>query len=239
MKPFSGLRLTKHPRTVYNKADFVRKGADILARKKAAVGFGICAAGLALAVVLLCVFCRNASPLVFGGTAKATRQVSRLLSDVNTADAAVIASYFPEGTDLERMYSLDQPVADALTRTVWKSLSFELAGDARGTGSALAVDVKLRTMDAGKTLEQAKEKVRPLVNEKVRKADSLDAIFDADNQYKEEFLNAVLLEALDDTLKNPEMREQSITVYVRKTGGRWEILPEDSLMNALSGWMKE
>ncbi len=210
-----------------------------MARKRVAVGFGICAAALALAVVMLCVFCRNASPLVFGGTRKATRQVSKLLSDVNTADVEVLTSYFPEDTDLERMYSLNNPVADALTREVWKSLSFEIEREAYGADSALAVDVKLRAMDAGKTLEKAKEKVRPLVSEKVKKAESLDAIFDADNQYKEEFLNAVLLEALDDALKNPEMREQTITVYVRKESGRWEILPEDSFINVLSGWMKE
>lgn len=210
-----------------------------MAKKMASVGFGICAAGLALAVVLLCIFCRNASPLVFGGTAKATRQVSRMLCDVSTLDASAVASYFPEGTDLERMYSLDNPVADALTCKVWQTLSFEILSSAGGADSALAVDVKLRAMDAGKTLESAKAQVRPLVSEKVKQAESLDAIFDADNQYKEEFLNAVLLEALADALKNPEMREETITVYVRKAGGRWEILPEDSLINALSGWMKE
>lgn len=203
------------------------------------MGFGICAAGLALAVVLLCIFCRNASPLVFGGTAKATRQVSRMLSEVSSMDASRIAASFPEGTDLERMYSLDNPVANALTRKVWQSLSFEIQGSAHGADSALAVDVKLQAMDAGKALESAKEKVRPLVSEKVKKAESLDDIFDEDNQYKEEFLNAVLLEALADVLEHPEMREETITVYVRKNGGRWEILPEDSLINALSGWMKE
>lgn len=210
-----------------------------MARKRAAAGFGICAAVLACAVVLLCIFCRNASPLVLGGMSRTTNQVDDLFSDVKTLDAAVISSHFTADTDLGRMYSLEHPIAGALTRRVWETMEYEIQGSAYGADSALAVDVKLKALDAGKTLENAKERVRILVNEKVRNAQSLDAIFDEDNQYTEEFLNEVLLEALADALKNPEMREQTLTVYVRKDGGRWEILPEDSLINALSGWMKE
>lgn len=210
-----------------------------MARERAARGFGICSAVLAFVIILLSIFCRNASPLVLGGVSRASRQVNAMLCDVKTLDASVISSYFTEGTDLERMYSLDNPVANALTKKVWESLEFEISGNAYGADSALAVDVTIRAVDAGKTLESAKAQVRPLVNEKVRLAQNLDAIMGEDGQYREDFLNTVLLEALSDALKKPVMGEQSITVYVRKNGGRWEILPEDSLINVLSGWMKE
>lgn len=207
--------------------------------RKAVYLFGVLALVLAVLTVVLSFTGRKAAPIVVGGTARAKARVIQFLEDVPTADAGVISGYFPAGTDLDNMFILDNPVSRKLCTAVWQSLRYENPGEVRGDTASLSMEVTVQAMDAAAVLESAKALVRPMVEKKVSTAASLDSIYDADNHYREEFLNQVLLEALDEVLKEAACREQNLTIYIRRSDSGWEILPEDSLINVLSGWMKE
>lgn len=206
--------------------------------KKAAF-FGILAAVLGLAAVILSFTCRNASPYLLGGAEQASLHVGYLMEDLKTCDIDVIADYFSEDVDLQKLYSADNSVAKYLYRSVWKSSEFTVVGSAYGDGNAMAVDVDFTAIQAQKALERASALVQKLVEKKVRSTADADIIYDANNKYRQDFLDAVLIEALEQVLPDVPTRQERITVHIRKVGRSWQILPEDSLMNALSGWIKD
>lgn len=210
----------------------------MVSNKKSAF-FGILAALLGLAVVILSFTCRNASPYLLGGAEQASRRVGYLLEDMKTCDLEVIAGYFPENVDLEKLYSTQNPVAQRLYRAVWESMDYTISDNAYGDTSGMAVDVDYTAIDAPKTLDAARALVQKLVKDKAEQAQDLDAVFDENNKYREDFLNRVLLEALEQVLPDAPTRREQLTVHIRKVGRSWQVLPEDSLMNALSGWIKD
>lgn len=210
-----------------------------MGKRKAAQFFGIMAAVLALLTVLLSFTCRNANPIVLGGKSRAQKQVQSLLRDVQAADAALVADYFTPGTDLAQIYSLDNPVAHKLFGIVWGNLTYEDMSGVRGDSASLALDVTVSAPDAAKLLALAKEQVRPLVNAKAESGVDTQTMYDENFQLREEFLDEILLEALDRVKADAPTRQERITVYIRRTDFSWEILPEDSLINALSGWIRE
>lgn len=210
-----------------------------MGKRKAAQFFGILAAVLAVLTVVLSFTCRNANPVVLGGRSRAQKQVQALLRDVQAADAELIADYFTPGTDLAQIYSLDNPVAMKLCGIVWKNLAYENMSKVRGDSASLALDVTVSAPDAAKLLSAAREHVRPLVNASAESGMDPEIMYDDNYQLREEFLNEILLEALDCVKADAPIRQERITVYLRRSASGWEILPEDGLINALSGWIRE
>lgn len=210
-----------------------------MGKRKAAQFFGILAAVLAVLTVVLSFTCRNANPIVLGGQSRAQKQVQALLRDVQAADAALVADYFTPGTDLAQIYNLDNPVAKELYGIVWKNLTYENVSKVRGDSASLALDVTVNAPDAAKLLASAKEQVRPLVNASIESGTDTETMYDEDFQLREEFLNEILLEALERVKGDIPFRQERITVYIRRSDSGWEILPEDGLIDALSGWIRE
>lgn len=202
------------------------------------IGFGVAAAVLAAATVYLSFSAMNKAPVVLKGSQEALSAVQEMLTDVETGDAEKISSHFTPGTDLSQFYQLDNPVANRLIRYVWNNLESEILTDAYADSGALAVDVKITAPDAAALIKQMQKFTAPLLNTAVDEAADVNAIIDENNQYRESFLESVLLEAVDAAAAFTAPKTKTVTVHVQCRGDNWEILPEDALINALSGWAK-
>lgn len=202
------------------------------------IGFGVLTAVLAAATVYLSFAARSTAPIVLEGSREALAAVQAMLEDVKTGDAEKISSHFVSGTDLKEYYQLQNPAANRLISYVWDNLEAEILSDAYAESGALAVDVKVTAPDAAALAQQMQKLAAPLLNAAVDEAENVDAIMGEDNQYQESFLQEVLLKAVDAATAFAAAKEQSFTVHVQCREGQWEILPEDGIINALSGWAK-
>lgn len=202
------------------------------------IGFGLLAALLAAATVYLSFAARSTAPIVLEGSREALAAVQAMLEDVKTGDAEKISSHFVPGTDLKEYYQLQNPTANRLIAYVWDNLEAEILSDAYAESGALAVDLKIAAPDAAAMTQQMQKLAAPLLNAAVDEAVDVDAIMDENNQYRESFLQEVLLKAVDAAAAFAAPKEQTVTVHVQCREGLWEILPEDGIINALSGWAK-
>lgn len=202
------------------------------------IGFGLAAVILSAATVFLSFSQLNASPIVLKGSQEALAAVQAMLDDVQTGDAQKISSHFIPGTDLSEYYQLDNAAARRLIHFVWENLESEILTDAYADTGALAVDVKITAPNAVTLTGQMQKLTAPLLNTAVDEAKDVSAIIDENNQYRESFLESVLLEAVDAAASFTTPKTQNVTVHVQCRDGLWEIVPEDALINALSGWAK-
>lgn len=202
------------------------------------IGFGVAAALLAAATVFLSFSAMNKAPVVLKGSQEALSAVREMLVDVRTGDAEKISSHFTPGTDLAQYYQLDHPAANRLIGHVWENLKAEILTDAYADTGTLAVDVEITAPDSAALTKQMQKFTAPLLNTAVDEATDVNAITDENNQYRESFLQSVLIEAVDAAAAFTPTKTRTITVHVQCRDGLWEILPEDTLINALSGWAK-
>lgn len=130
--------------------------------------------------------------------------------------------------------------ADREAALLWKtfcdSLSFELTGDWVVEQSALVRTGTLTNLDVSTVLGKLPERVQALLDQKIATAEELSEIYDAENEFREDLVDAVLKEALSQTLaQDGKMVTREVTIKLVSRDGRWWVVPHQNLLQILSG----
>lgn len=195
---------------------------------------------LAVATVCasVCILCMaiHAPPVLVGQPVAAIAQVEEMLSAVCSGDFETISSMLygnpnlgicPEGTD---------PAEDLLWSAYLESMEFEIPGDCYAGDSGVAVDVRIRTLDISCAVDGLGDRARKLLNSRMEMAESLSELYDENNDFRQEIIAEVLQEAMAESLKeNKIYQEQTVVLDLVFEQGEWWILPDEDILNILSG----
>ena len=129
---------------------------------------------------------------------------------------------------------------EALVQRIWQayvsSMDCTLEGGLYGTDQGLAQNITLEALDLEDLGARLEEKMPLLLEARMEEARDIAELYDGRNGYRQEVIDQVLLQALDEVLsQKPQTRETTLTLRLCRSRGQWLIQPEGDLIRFLSG----
>ena len=175
-------------------------------------------------------------PILLAPVKEAEAQAAALM------DAVAEGDYNTAGTMIlgNPKLGVDRDPADTVGAMIWEafvdSYSYELVGDSFATDSGIAQNVKVSYLDMNSVTANLRERSRVLLEARVAEAEDMDEIYDADNDYKEEFVMEVLKDAVEDALEeDAQMTGTEFTINLVYRDGSWVVVSDSTLLAAISG----
>lgn len=137
------------------------------------------------------------------------------------------------------------PVLDPDPRTgtekqLWQafsdSLEYTLAGSSYATAQGVAQDVTFRSLLLPGVTRNLRQRAESLLEKRVAEAKTMAEVYDEDLSYREDFLQAVLSDAVAEAIEEDGCSlEQTLTLQLTCDRGRWQVMPDAAWMNAVCG----
>lgn len=201
-----------------------------------AVIFALIGIAVAAATVTVSLGNLDAEPNLLTPPLEARGRAVAMLDAVCAEDFAGASEYLLGKPGL----GVDREPADPVGALIWKaftnSLSYELEGACFATDDGLAQKVVLTCLDIDSVTAQLRERSRALLEERVTEAEDTAEIYDENNEYREEFVMAVLFDAAEQAIRE-DAREMTVelTLKLSYQDGQWWVIADNALLNAISG----
>lgn len=123
---------------------------------------------------------------------------------------------------------------------VWEafcgSIAVELTGAWEVEQSALVRTAAITYLDVASVLGKLPERVQSLLDQKIAAAENLSEIYDEQNEFREELVEGVLRDALQQLLsQEAELVTRDVTLKLVDRDGHWWVVPHQDLLQILSG----
>jgi hypothetical protein len=130
--------------------------------------------------------------------------------------------------------------ADPETAAVWNafldSISFTYTGACQAGDSSLSRTASVTVLDIASVTEKLPERAQSLVNQKIASAENLTDVYDESGSFREELVIQILQQALQQCLtQDAETITREVTVKLNNRDGKWWVVPDSALLQALSG----
>ena len=197
--------------------------------------FAVLAVAAAVATLAVSFYAMDKSPVLIQASEEALDTVDILM------EAVAEGNYNEAGAVMYGMPDLGvHEAADQVGQLVWdsfvSSISYELVGGFHATDSGLAQNVKITSLDMKGVAEKLGVYAETLLTQRVEEAEDMSQVYDENNEYREDFVMAVLLEAAQMALEQDAVyNEQEITLNLVFKQGQWWVMPEAPLLSAISG----
>ena len=194
---------------------------------------GICIASLA---IWLCLEFADEAPILLSPPEEATQQVTDLMDAVCRGDYEAAGNAILGSPDL----GIDRDPADALGQLFWaelvESMDYTLEGSCYTTQNGLAQDVTFTYLDLSSVTASLRERSQAMLEERVQQAEDTSEIYDENNEYREDFVMEVLLDAAEEALReDAHLVTVELTVNMKYQNGAWQIVADKSLLDAITG----
>ena len=178
----------------------------------------------------------DAEPVLVTEPVEATQKVAELMEAVVSCDYEKASSLIYGNPAL----GLDREPADQVGVLLWnaftKSQSYELKGGCIASNSGLAQQVVFTYLDMNSVTANLGDRSQALLMERIEAAESIDEIYDANNEYREDVVMEVLEDAVGEALKkDAQTVSVELTVSMVFREGQWWIVADNALLNAISG----
>lgn len=135
---------------------------------------------------------------------------------------------------------VDRDATDEVGVLIWEafqdSIRFELVGECYSTEDGLAQDVTFTSLDIKSVTANLKERSQNLLKKRVDEAEDTSDIYDENNEYREDFVMEVLLDAAKQALKEDSQEKTvNLTVKLSYHEGNWWVVADTALLDAISG----
>lgn len=197
----------------------------------ALLGIAIAAAGVYLALGNM-----FAGPVLVEEPQAAREQVESMLDALCARDYDTVSECLYGQPDL----GLDRQATDPVGQLFWDAVAGSYSWESRGafyaTDSGVALDVTISATDLDSLTENLRSRAQNLLEQRVQAADDTSEIYDENNEYRTEFVMDVLQDAAQDALaEDARTRSWELTLNLLHENGRWWIMPEPDLLEAISG----
>lgn len=194
---------------------------------------GLCAAAVA---VFLSMEFVDAKPMLLTPPDVARSKVIMLMNAVSEGDYEEASQSIYGTPDL----GVGREAADEVGVMIWDafegSITYELLGECYTTEQGLAQDVSITCLDVTSVTENLKTRSQTMLEQRVAEAADVSEIYDENNEYREDFVMAVLQDAVADALEEDARKmTMELTVNLSYQDGKWWVLADEALLNAISG----
>ena len=196
--------------------------------------FGIAGLLLGALVLACCVFGGTMEPKMLFSSDGAARCAEELMYRICQGDYAG-ASACCRGNPV-----LDPDPRTGTEKQLWQaftdSLEYSLAGSCYATAQGVAQDVMFRSLLLPGVTRNLRQRAEKLLERRVAEAKTMAEVYDEDLSYREDFLQAVLSDAVAEAIEEDGCSlEQTLTLQLTCDRGRWQVTPDAAWMNAVCG----
>lgn len=179
---------------------------------------------------------RNAEPVLLEQPEAASQTAQKLLDSVCAGDYTAAQALLYGTPEL----GVDRDAADHVGQVLWDafvgSLSYEFMDEYYATDSGLARDIRITGLDMSSVTASLRERAQALLKERVENATDVSQIYDENNEYREDFAMEVLCDAMEQAMaEDARYISWDVTLNLVYRDGQWWIMPDDALLEAISG----
>lgn len=194
---------------------------------------GLCAAA---AGIYLSFDNMNAEPILAQQPESAREQVVDLMDAVCAGDYATASSLLYGRPDL----GMERDAADRVGMLLWEAMeqsrTYTLSDAFYATNTGVALDVQMSCLDLASVTVNLRERSQEMLEQRVAEAEDTSEVYDENNEYREEFVMDVLYDAALEALEEDAQQvSYSFTLNLTYQNGKWWIMPEAALLEAISG----
>ena len=198
--------------------------------------FALLGAAVGVLTVFACLHCLHWEPVLVEVPHMAVNRVDAMFQAVCDDDYVAAASLMYGQPDL----GAERPEEDSISSQIWDayvdSVGYELTGDCYATDTGVAQRVQISYLDITSVTDGLQLRARELLQQRVLEAEDVDQIYDGNNDYRQDFVDAVVADAARQALiQDAQYMETELTVNLVYHQGQWWILPDEALMQAISG----
>lgn len=198
--------------------------------------FAIIGIAAAVAAVSLSLSNKDADPVLLAPPEEAKHQVIGLMDAVCEGDFTKASTYLQGQPDL----GVDREASDPVGALIWDafcdSMEYELIGECHAAEEGLAQTVKITCIDITSVTAVLNERSQTMLKQRVEEAEDMDDVFDADLQYREDFVMEVLYDAAEVALQeDATTMTTEVTVKMNYQNDTWWIIADRELLDAISG----
>lgn len=155
---------------------------------------------------------------------------------INDGNLTEAADYLPDPSALGGVPENADPIATLVWDTYRTQLDAKLVSGLYTTEDGLCADMELTALDVDDAVEKIGSLAVKRMQERVAAASDMSELYGDDGQYRSELVDDVLQQAALETLMGAlPTKTTSITLHLAQSGEVWKVIPDQTLINALSG----
>lgn len=201
--------------------------------------FGTLGAMLAAAALVVCLTGREAEPVMVRYPQEAEECAGAMMDALCGGDFRQASRYL-YGTPVPDAGAGGGDEADAQLWTAFAS-SLRCTPESRcyATAGGVAQDITVSSLNIGQVLQTMKTTAPLLLEQQIARAGRMDEVYNADHEYREEFLQDVMRRAAAAALETADTVAHTLTVNLTYCDGQWWVVPDQALLEAVSGGILE
>ena len=137
---------------------------------------------------------------------------------------------------------LDREPATAEGKQIWNAYrdSITVTADEGccAEGTTIYQTAQVTCMDIGQTLSGLEQRAGALLTQKLDEQEDPTALLGEDGQIPQTLRDEIRMQALQEALAEPETMTAQITFQLIEQDGQWWVLPDQALLDVLSGAVK-
>lgn len=221
---------------MYNESILKNKGEKMRISKIFAGLFGIVGAVLLAGTAYLSITSLDAPTELVTPPPAALECCETMMEAIGRGDFAAAGDMMYGTPDL----GADREASDEVGIMIWDaflaSISYEFIGDCYATESGIARDVAIETLDISSVTEGLKERAQTLLAQRVAEAEDIEQIYNENGEYREDFVMECLYDAATAAMQeDAENVRRELTLNLVYSNEQWWVMPEQTLISAISG----
>lgn len=201
--------------------------------------FGALGAVLAVAALVICLTQREAEPKLFGRAAGAEECARGMMERISAGDYAGASAYLYGTPSLGTGIEGEDPLSELIWNAFVSSLECRSQGQCYATVSGVAQDFAVTSLDIPTLTQTLKAYAPAVLDARVETAEDMSQVYDGNNEYRQEFAQSVLQEAAQEVIGASTPVQHTVTVHLVYEQNRWWVVPDEALLNAISGGILE
>lgn len=205
-------------------------------RSLLSVLFALLGCAAVAVVVYVCVKLPSQPPMLLTQPEAAKNTVTAMMDSVCQGDYREASGYILGNPD----FGVDREPEDELGALFWdallESMEYELVGECYTTETGLAQDVTFTCLDLNSVTTVLRQRSQALLEQRVQEAEDTGEIYDEENNYREDVVLEVLLDAARMSIEEDgKSVTVELTVNLKYRDGRWWVVADKALLDAISG----
>ncbi len=177
----------------------------------------------------------DAQPILLGASGTAAKTAASLMDALcdGDYDAAEQLLYGQPDLGLDRAPA--EPVGQLLWDAYRDSLTYTLDGECYASENGLKQNVKITALDLTAVTAEIGARLPDLLESRSRSMED-SQVYDVNREYREAFVNDVLLDTAEAALKDASAtREYSLVLTLIHQEGNWRVVADEPLLTVISG----
>lgn len=188
------------------------------------------------AVVYVCVNFPGQPPMLLTQPEAARNTLTAMMDSVCRGDYREASEQIWGNPD----FGADREPEDELGVLLWDalldSMEYELVGECYTTDTGLAQNITFTCLDLNSVTSVLRQRSQALLEQRVQEAEDSGEIYDEENNYREDVVLEVLYDAARISIEEDgKTVTVELTVNLKYRDGRWWVVADKALLDAISG----